>query len=337
MKQFLVFLLILAAAVGGWYGRELIPEHEEGEEAHADEHAKEEKKSIEIENGVVKLDEETEQRLGIAVTPLIAVERAPATRAIGHVLDPAALVTLESEIAIATAARDASRTELERQQKSGDNIAHKLVDAAAVQARADELKVTTLKRRLPLEWGALTANLDATALGQLCDKLARGETGIVRVEVLIGDAPAAFPKAAIIKGIADDARPIAATRIFPAPSVDARTQSSAFLLLCEFANDARLQPGAAVTADLSGTGEIKKGVLLPRGSIVRQGPQTWVYVEKEERAFTRLPIIADARDEAGWFVMNDALAVGSKLVTTGAAALLSAELTAAGAGGGEEE
>lgn len=334
MRQFLVFLLFLGALAGGWYARDLMPKHVEAE-AHEEDHA--DKPGIEIADGIVKLDEETQERLGISVTPLPVADRTPFVRAIGSVLDPAPLIALESEIAIAKAAMNASRAEFEREQKGSENIAKKIVEAASVQARADELKVTTLMRRLPLEWGDMTAKLDAPALSQLCEKLARGAAGIARVDVIDGVSAATLPESAVVRALADEAKVITTTRIHSAPSVDSRTQSAAFLLLCDYAEGNLLPPGTAITAELRSMGEAKKGVLVPRGAIVRQGPQAWVYIEKEEREFARVPVALDTREEEGWFITSEAVPVGGKLVTTGAAALLSAELTAAGAGGGEEE
>ena len=82
-------------------------------------------------------------------------------------------------------------------------------------------------------------------------------------------------------------------------------------------------------AELKTAAETKKGVLLPRSAIVRVGSQAWVYFEKEEREFARLPVPLDARTDEGWFVgEGEDLKAGAKLVITGAQALLSTELNA---------
>lgn len=337
MKQFLAFLLIVAAAAGGWYARDLIPPKHEDEKAKEEEHA--EGQGVEIENGVVKLDEETEERLGIEVSELAEAKREPGIAGVGQVLDPAPLVALDGEITAAAAALDASRAELDRAQKlfqSGENVAKKSVDTAQALFRADEIKLSSLKRRLPLEWGSLIGSLDSSALSDLCEKLARGEAAIVRVEAL-GDLSAELPAGASIHRLNDASTSIEAERIAPAPSLDSKTQSVAFLLLCRFKEGNSLTPGTMVSAELKIKGEAAKGVIVPRDAIVRQGAQAWVYLEKEEREFTRVPVNLQTRDGEGWFISDEKVPAGAKLVTTGAAALLSAELTAAGAGGGEEE
>lgn len=330
MKQFLVFLIVLAAAAGGWFARDLIPKHETKEKEN--EASAHEKKPVEVENGLVKLDEETGHRLGIETKELEAFEFAARIEGIGRVLDPAPLVALDQEIAAAQAAVDAARLEAQRARtlfQTGENVARKNVDIAEAQLRADELKLDALRKRLPLEWGALIAPLDDAARHALVENLVHGKSVIVRVETLNAETNTAPPSGVSVKLLSEGAPSIASTHIANAPSVDARTQSTAFLLQIDSAEKSNLTPGAAVMAELKTAAETKKGVLLPRSAIVRVGSQAWVYFEKEEREFARLPVPLDARTDEGWFVgEGEDLKAGAKLVITGAQALLSTELNA---------
>jgi hypothetical protein len=130
-----------------------------------------------------------------------------------------------------------------------------------------------------------------------------------------------------------DTRTITSPALTPAPSVNERTQAAAFLVQC----DEGLQAGSAVTATFKLPGDATKAVLVPHNAIVRQGLQAWAYVEKEEHEFQRVPVTLDQRVSDGWLVeIGEVLKPDAKVITTGAASLLSVELTAAGAGGGEE-
>jgi hypothetical protein len=161
-------------------------------------------------------------------------------------------------------------------------------------------------------------------------KLGNGTAAIVRVEAL--EPLAASPVSVELVRLGDT-KSFTSTNLVPAPTINERTQAMAFFVQC----DQGLQSGSAITAQLQLKGDATKAVLVPPSAIVRQGPQAWVYVEKEEHEFMRLPVTLDQRVNDGWLITgSDRIKPGTKVITTGAASLLSIELTAAGAGGGEE-
>ena len=329
MKQLLVLILIIGAALGGWYGRDLIPKH--AEEEHKEEH--EAHAPFEIEDGALKLEDELEERLGIETSELKEVQRQPTATALGRVLDPAPLIALDHEITAAIAAAEISKAEAERAAelfKQGESVPKKNVVTAQAQSQTDQLKLDTLRSRLPIEWGQAVAKLDDAARRALVTKLGNGTSAIVRVEAL---EPLATSPLSVELTRLGDTQSFTSTNLVPAPAINERTQAAAFFVQC----DQGLQPGSAITAQLQLKGDATKAVLVPPSAIVRQGPQAWVYVEKEEHEFMRLPVTLDQRVNVGWLVVpSDAVKPGTKVITTGAAALLSIELTAAGAGGGEE-
>src|SRR5256885_16048157 len=113
MKRLLIGL-IAGLALGGaavWF----VEQHHSGSEAK--EEKKEEKKEVSFvqtsTNGetFLKLDKETQARMGLKIAPLTPAQLKPEVQGYGHVLDPAPLAALLVEGASAKAALEASTHE----------------------------------------------------------------------------------------------------------------------------------------------------------------------------------------------------------------------------------
>jgi multidrug efflux pump subunit AcrA (membrane-fusion protein) len=124
------------------------------------------------------------------------------------------------------------------------------------------------------------------------------------------------------------ASPVDAKFIGPAPTVDPQFQGRGFLFLVS-PNQARLIPGAAVTAFLPLPGEPATGVTVPREAIIRFNGATWVYVQTGGETFERREVALESPGEAGWFVRGG-FKPGDAVVTAGAQQMLSEELKGLG-------
>ena len=337
MKRLLAYFLIAAvAAVAGWFARQglSLPAADSHEEARTED---EKSEGLVVEQGLVKLTPELEERLGIVTNPLAGAEWREGSDAIGAVLDPAPFVALVQDIAAATATLQAAQVELDRASslvQTGQNVARKSVDTSQAQVRSEQLKLAALHTRVRLEWGSLCEGLTDTALQKLMEELVSRKCALVRVEMSEGlEMPGEISEAEVLAL----GKQIAAKRISAAPAVNERTRAFAFLLLCDTSAQA-LPGGASVTARLLFGGTPQKGVDVPRDSVIRQGFQTWAFVEEEHHEYLRVPLSLTRRTASGWFVPSgEKLKPGVRVVTSGAAALLSAELVSAGFGATEEE
>lgn len=343
MKK-IVHIILTSLVLAGllwtlWIGVRKQKEKPAGEEAPAGEKsvegaAPEEEKP---EDFLVKLEKEKWQALDLEKGEPEKAELKPQRMAFGRVLDPTPLVTLDGDFAAAEAALAASRAEYERTQKllaSGENTSRKIAETAEAQFRADEIKAVSLKRTARLDWGPAFAGLDAMKRREFVEQLVRGETSLIRVDLLPGDALAEQPKRARVLVLGREDQPITTEAITPAADVDPKTQAQGLLLQVD-APAFPLRPGMALTAWLELPEKLRPGFAVPRSAVLRHDGRAWVYVQEEEEKFVRKPVKLDTplEGERGWFIAEGGgIKADDVLVVTGAQSLLSEELKAQGGG-----
>jgi len=339
MKKLLNFLITLAllGALGWTLWRGFMHRNEkEGAEPKEGEKAEAEKKD-EPEPFVVKLEKGKWKALALEMAEPEKADLKPQRVAHGRVLDPTPIVTLDGELAAAEAALAASRAEYERTQallKSGEGMSRKVAETAEAQFLGDQIKSDGLRRKAQIEWGAMVSALDAAKRREFVEQLVRGESALVRVDLLAGDALAEMPASARFAVLGREAETISANAIVPAADTDAKTQAQGFLLRVDKPKFA-LRPGMAVTAWLALSTETRHGFAVPRSAVLRHDGRTWVFIQEEEERFVRKPVtlVAPLDGEKGWFVADGSgIKADDLLVETGAQALLSEELKAQGGG-----
>ncbi len=341
MKRLFHFLITVAtlAALAWvlWTGLRKHREKPGGAELAAEAgEAKEER-----EDFVVKLEKEKWEALDLDKAEPEKAELKPQRVAFGRVLDPAALIALDGELASAEAALAASRAENERTQKllaNGENTSRKIAETAEAQFRADEIKADGLRRSARLAWGAVFSTTDAARRREFVEQLVSGAAALVRVDLLPGDALAEEPRSARLAILGREQQPVEVQSITPAADTDAKTQAQGFILRIEKPPFA-LRPGMALTAWLELNEKSRAGFAVPRGAVLRHDGRTWVYVQEEEEKFVRKPVTLDTPldGEKGWFVAAEGggIKADDLLIVSGAQSLLSEELKAQG-GGAEE-
>jgi hypothetical protein len=107
------------------------------------------------------------------------------------------------------------------------------------------------------------------------------------------------------------------------PQVSTQIQSPNFLYL------APAREGLAVGANLVAqvpVGRFSRGTLVPESAVVWWQGGAWVYEQTTSSAFARRPVSTNDPVDGGYVVPESAIPPASKLVTTGASALLSQEL-----------
>ncbi|MCX6905846.1 MAG: hypothetical protein NTW03_20665 [Verrucomicrobia bacterium] len=318
--------LVLGGAAGWFYQKQ-----------HAAPEAKEEKKTEEkkepsfVQHGphgetFLKLNQETQARMGLKSAPLAAARMKPEVKGYGRILDPAPLAALLVEGAGARAALEASAKEFERLKglAQTQNASARALEAAEAAMKRDQILLDSVQPRLLLGWGkAVAAQPDLAAFAR---PLAAQEAALARVDLPLSESLKAPPTAGRLAALTAPEHLMEAQFLGSAPSADPQMQGQGFFFL-QKSNP--LPPGAAVVAWLTVPGEVESGVTVPREALLRHAGEVFVYLQTGDDIFVRQEIELDRPTESGWFV-RAGLKAQDKVVTVGAQQLLSEELKGQG-------
>jgi hypothetical protein len=284
---------------------------------------------VKDKDGVVsiKLDDETQKRLGLKVETIPASQFTPELKAYGTIVDPSAIAALMNELAVAKAAHKASSNELARLQTlSGTgNASARALQSAEAAALRDLLQVQSAHDRLLLGWGREIA--DHEDIESFTRSLTTLDTVLARLNLPAGVRLETPPAKARLSGISGNS----AEGEFLAISmgVDPQTQSPGYIYQIK-QSQAKFLPGESITGFLATKGDPFSGEVIPREAILRVDGRGWVYVETAGDTFTRREIPLELPTEAGWFVTNG-IKAADKVVLTGAQSIYSEEVKPAGA------
>jgi hypothetical protein len=251
-------------------------------------------------DAAVKVDAATQKKIGVVLAPLAAAHRqGAATDGFARVLDPGPLAALDADIAAAAAGAEASAAEAARTKAlfaADATVSAKTAEAATAQARADQIKLTMLRRRLGLEWGPGLTRLNDAARGRLIAALASGQAALLRVDA------AQMPPG--VRGVTLDLGPsglVNAVVLGPARTSDTRLQSTGLIVQVTGRAAAQLGAGLTVPVRIS-AGAAANGVVLPRSALLRVEGHTVVYVRKDAESFEQRVAENGVSDPAGLFV-----------------------------------
>jgi hypothetical protein len=280
----------------------------------------------------VKLPAEIQAKLGLTVQPLLAKTSAATVAGFARVLDPGPLAQLDSDIAAAEAAVEASVAEAKRSaalNADGQAVAAKQVEATRAQARADQSKLNFLRRRIGLEWGEALARMSGAQRGRLLAEIATGKAALVRLDAASGEGLKGLKSVDIDLGALGR---VHAAVLGPARAADPKLLSPGLLAVARGPNAASLSVGLAVPVKLSAAGPVS-GVVAPSTALLRSQGKTWVYVRTAPESFLRKEVDEGRPDPGGLFVA-EGFKAGEPVVTHGAAMLFAAE-TNVGEGAGD--
>ena len=321
--------LLVGLAAGGLATWAFLQHH--GQEEKKEEH----KQQSRLEHGTngetyLKLDHETQARVGLKVLTLEAAEMKPEVKGYGRVLDPAPLAALSVEGATAQASLTASTKEFERLKNlyaQDQNVSARSFETAEAAMKRDQIQVGSCKARLALAFG--TAVATQVDLRGFVDSLTSLKTALARVDLPLGTSLKSVPSGGRLAAITAEDSPVGAQFLGRVTSTDPQTQGEGFLFLLK---TNPLPPGAALIGWLNTPGDVQMGVVVPRPALVRHEGDVFVYVQTGDENFQRRKIELDRPAESGWFVTNG-VAAREKIVIVGAQQLLSEELKSQG---GEE-
>ena len=275
---------------------------------------------------VLILSPELQTRMGLGIAPVTAVERSPESKAYGAVMDPGPLVSLQGEMVLSDSSV-ASLKALAKRAKSlfdqDQNVSRKVMETAAADLQAAEIKAQNLHRQLTMDWGNVIGQLDESERRKLVEQLVAEKVVLARVDLPAGQSVVGLPVGARVSTL-NDPQLLTATVVSGVSKIDPKTQGVGFLLKLE-GNNVALRPGAAISALLQLPGVPTKGILVPNSAILRVTGKTWVWVVGAENAFSRREITLDIPTDKGWLSATG-LSAGDKVVVEGGQLLLSEEL-----------
>lgn len=308
----------------------------EGDAKTAKEEKKEEKKEESfVHHGTngetfLKLDKETQSRMGLKVAPLAAATLKPEAKAYGRVLDPAPLALLVTEVAAAEAVVNASKKELQRTKQlfeQGQNSSQRALEMAETAVRRDEITLDGARMKVMVGWGERF--MAGPKLVPMLESLVSRRSALVRVDLPLAESLKVAPTGGSLAALTAPEALTEAEFLGPASSADPTMQGQGFLFLQK---SNALPPGAAVVAWLTLPGDAESGVTVPREALLRHEGEVFVYLQTGADTFARKEIELKRPTEAGWFA-HEGLKPQDKVVVVGAQQLLSEELK--GQGGGE--
>jgi hypothetical protein len=276
--------------------------------------------SADGESARVTMTQDVAARAGIESVRVERVTALPNVEGFGRVLDPLPLVEALHARAAARSMLALARAEHERVvrlHRDDQNASTRdLENARAVleRAGADAANATA---RVTLAWGARMDESDA-----LADDLVAGRVAIARVDLPAGEHIARPPATITIASVARPARRLAARVLGPAPTTDPLVQGEAYLVLV---GDASLPPGTSLLATVPRDVEPQSGVAVPRAAILWSDGHPLAYVETSPGTFEQRTLALGAPLPGAWLV-TDGVVAGERVVTAGAAQLLSSAI-----------
>jgi hypothetical protein len=272
----------------------------------------------------VKLDAETQERIGLKMKTPAPMQWLPQMRAVGRVVDPLAFTAEAADYETARAQVVASNGELGRTQKLAEqnNVSPRALETAQSAAARDSLALQSARAKFTADWGVQFAA--QTNLVGYAQRLQTDDIALVKLSLPSGTFPNPLPVAATIYFFNDETSSIAAN-FADDLGIDPATQVQTLL----FSVNKKMPPSAAVTGLLKTSDEPVGGVVVPSSAVLRHEGKGWVYVQTETNQFVRTEISLDRLTDNGWFVSEN-LSATNRIVVTGAQAVLSAELSGGG-------
>ena len=287
---------------------------------------------------VVRLDAGVLKAAQLHVQVLKPSRQAPRLAAYGIVLDPARVAAASAEIAAARskvaedeakaslAAAAAARTEV--LYRARENVALADMQKAQSQlavARAEEAMETAslaeTNARIRAAWGPTLAAAIASNSAPL-PELEEGSKRLVRVSLPLGAGLSDPPP--IVRASAPDGTRIALAFVSRSPRTERRIAGQSSFYLMARTNSAPIGTPLAASLD---TAAPESGVIVPASAVVWNDGQAFVYRQIGATTFAAVPISTATPRAGGYFVPERLLAPGTKVVTEGAALILSAALS----------
>lgn len=297
---------------------------------------------------VVRFDAAARSHGGVELATLPAASHRVQVRAYGKVIDPAPLTGLrntienaDAKLNSANAALEVAQNEYERAKglyAKNRNVSQKTVQAAEGAMRTEQANVQAARAALKAaqatalqQWGKVIADWLVQGAPEI-ERLTSQEKLLLQVTLSPGQIVTNPPPEASVLNSAG--RLVPAKFVSPALRTDPRIQGQS-LFYTTRADGGGLLPGMSIPAMLP-IGQMLKGVLVPRSSVVWLQGNSWIYLQVGPDQFARREVSTDQPVADGWFQPRD-FSPNETFVAKGPQALLSEEFRAQIAVGEEGE
>ncbi len=301
----------------------------------ADDEAAKTPQRVTIENGepTITLDAATQQKVGLATTPVQSSQQAEELQLFGNVVDVQELAALENQAATAHAQAEQARAKaaydraelarLRMLNADNKNVSDRAVQEAAAAVATDDAAAASATASMQAAVSTATQRFGPLIANALASRSALYTNLISMREMLVQIAlPLGMPAPQTLKVVTSDRSSIQARLLSPAPRVDPRLQGASYFYL---AAGGKLAAGMNVVAHFAGS-RATSGVIAPSDAVVSLQGKSWVYIRRDATHFARREVSTATPVASGFFVTN--IPPGSELVTTGAQQLLSEEMRA---------
>ncbi len=287
----------------------------------------------------LRLDEELRLRSGVALAELPRGTYQGVGNAWGRVVDLRELVDLRAryrqalgELAVAQARAANSRSMAERLRKLNTEqasvSAQRLRDAEAKlrvdEAQADERRIAaqSVKDQVIAAWGEPLAAIALQHDAPLFAELLAAKRVLLLVTLPPGAALPEGTRTVTLSVNNIDREPRPAVYLSAAPLTEAAAQGTTYF----FHADARqLRVGMRLPVQVTDGGTAEAGVIVPEAAVVWHAGEPWVYVQRGDDLLVRVSIVTGKELESGWFVTDNVLRPGDRVVVRGGQMLLSEE------------
>lgn len=268
----------------------------------------------------VVLTPEVVAQTGILTTRAKHASVPDEVQGFGRVLDPLPLIDVLAARSAARSSATLARAEyvrVERLHQGDQNASTRDLDAARAALDRASVDVAGAEARATRAWGGAVDD-DAARLGDL----AAGRVAIVRIDLPAGAHLAHMPTSATVAPVATPERRLRARLLAPARDADPVLQSEAYLGVLDEAPPAA---GTALVASMVRSSAVRTGAAVPLASVLWADGRPSVYVEASPGTFERRDV-AVVRLRRGAWLATAGLAPGERVVTRGAARLLSTQV-----------
>ncbi|HEY8181317.1 MAG TPA: hypothetical protein VII32_03700 [Thermoanaerobaculia bacterium] len=324
-----IAMVVAAAVIGALITFVIMRPHSEGGPDAAP------PQRVTIENGepTIVLDAETQQKIGLATTPVTAGQQAEELQLFGNVVDVQELAALENQVAAAKGQAEQARAKgtfdraelarLRTLNADNKNVSDRAVQEAASTVAGDDAAMAAAAAALQAATSTATQRFGPLVANALMaqSQLYRDLISLRQLLVQIALPPATAPPQTLHL-TASDGGSVPARLLSVAPRVDPRLQGTSYFYV---APGGRLAAGMNVVAHFAGS-QKSSGVTVPSDAVVTFEGRSWIYFRRDATHFVRREISVAAPSQGGFFVTN--LPPGTAVVTNGAQQLLSEEMRA---------
>lgn len=271
----------------------------------------------------LQLSSAAQQRMGVEIEALDAVEASIMEPAFLQVLDVGALAALDAELLALAIGAEVNELAFQRSSNLAaldQSEAPRVVEAARVQMFDSQTRLRLLQQRMQLEWGTAIAALPAAERTSMINAISSGVAALIRADVP-GHQEGVLGNVLLDNSAAEPV--LLGSPLGFAPTLDARLQTIGLLSLAHGDIANTLRPGRLLAGYIE-TDKKVQGLMLPRAAIIRIDGKAWVYRQTGTESFERVAVPQSLVVAPGW-LLQDGFAEGDKIVVSGAASLLAAE------------